>query len=168
MILERLVRGGDILENVKAKAAENYMIKYCAQQGVESKLRFNDFLSPMISDFECAYVCGKFAYIFGIELNEVEEEFVNEHTSEKMVKKVIEFKDLYPVIMERVNALTEDEISEMTAHNQNMVKLIKGYKTRGFYHSYGGAVEDEVEKPQPDEVTEIIKLGVEVASKENE
>ena len=52
------------------------MIKYCAQQGVESKLRFNDFLSPMISDFECAYVCGKFAYIFGIEPNEVEEEFV--------------------------------------------------------------------------------------------
>ena len=34
------------------------MIPFCAKQGVEQKISFEDFLSAMLSDYECAYACG--------------------------------------------------------------------------------------------------------------
>lgn len=34
------------------------MVPFCAKQGVEQKISFEDFLSAMLSDYECAYACG--------------------------------------------------------------------------------------------------------------
>ncbi len=34
------------------------MVPFCAKQGVERKISFEDFLSAMLSDYECAYACG--------------------------------------------------------------------------------------------------------------
>ena len=34
------------------------MIPFCAKQGVDRKISFDDFLSAMLSDYECAYACG--------------------------------------------------------------------------------------------------------------
>ncbi len=34
------------------------VIPFCAKQGVEQKISFEDYLSAMLSDYECAYACG--------------------------------------------------------------------------------------------------------------
>lgn len=34
------------------------MVPFCAKQGVEQKISFDDFLTAMLSDYECAYACG--------------------------------------------------------------------------------------------------------------
>ena len=44
------------------------MIPFCAKQGVERKISFGDFLSAMLSDYECAYACGMAAAKLGVSV----------------------------------------------------------------------------------------------------
>ena len=44
------------------------MVVYCAKQGVEQKISFEDFLSAMLSDYECAYACGLAARLLKLDV----------------------------------------------------------------------------------------------------
>lgn len=46
------------------------MIPFCAKQGVEQKISFGDFLSAMLSDYECAYACGLAARLLKLPVGE--------------------------------------------------------------------------------------------------
>lgn len=45
------------------------VIPFCAKQGVEQKISFEDFLSAMLSDYECAYACGLAARLLNCPVN---------------------------------------------------------------------------------------------------
>ena len=46
------------------------MIPVCAKQGVLQKISFSDFLSAMLSDYECAYACGMAAAFLNISVKD--------------------------------------------------------------------------------------------------
>lgn len=46
------------------------MVPFCAKQGVEQKISFEDFLSAMLSDYECAYACGLAARLLKLPVPE--------------------------------------------------------------------------------------------------
>ena len=46
------------------------MVPFCAKQGVEQKISFEDFLSAMLSDYECAYACGLAARLLKLSVAE--------------------------------------------------------------------------------------------------
>lgn len=46
------------------------MVPFCAKQGVEQKILFQDFLSAMLSDYECAYACGLAARLLKLSVTQ--------------------------------------------------------------------------------------------------
>ncbi len=46
------------------------MVPFCAKQGVEQKIAFEDVLSAMLSDYECAYACGLAARLLKLPVTE--------------------------------------------------------------------------------------------------
>ncbi len=93
--------------NVKG---ESVMIPYCAKQGVEQKISFEDFLSAMLSDYECAYACGLAAAKLSVEVT------VNMSLAE--VKAAVEA------------AMPSEEPEEY--RERNLYRLIKQYELKGF------------------------------------
>ena len=82
------------------------MVPFCAKQGVERKISFQDFLSAMLSDYECAYACGLAAKKLNISFER--------QTPLAEVKKMVDA------------AIPKDyQIA-------NLYKLIAGYELEGF------------------------------------
>ena len=85
---------------------EGDMVPFCAKQGVERKISFQDFLSAMLSDYECAYACGLAAKKLNISFER--------QTPLAEVKKMVDA------------AIPKDyQIA-------NLYKLIAGYELEGF------------------------------------
>lgn len=82
------------------------VIPFCAKQGVEQKISFEDFLSAMLSDYECAYACGLAARL------------LNSVVPEKI--KLSELKAL-------VEAAMPKEEESLDYRIRNLYKLIRDY-----------------------------------------
>lgn len=82
------------------------MVPFCAKQGVERKISFEDFLSAMLSDYECAYACGLAA--------------------RKLKLSVPEDMPLL-ALKARVEAAMPKERAGLEYHIRNLYKLIEDY-----------------------------------------
>lgn len=82
------------------------MVPFCAKQGVEQKISFEDFLSAMLSDYECAYACGLAA--------------------RKLKLSVAEDISL-SALKEQVEAAMPKERAALEYHVKNLYKLIEDY-----------------------------------------
>lgn len=85
------------------------MVPFCAKQGVEKKISFQDFLSAMLSDYECAYACGLAARKLGL--------------------------DIKGLSLSAAKAAVETALSDAEPHNymeKNLYQLIHGYSLKGF------------------------------------
>lgn len=87
------------------------MIPFCAKQGVDRKISFDDFLSAMLSDYECAYACGLAARKLKIK-----------EASEQM--PLADLKALVEKSMPR-------ETEGLDFHVRNLYQLIKEYTPDG-------------------------------------
>lgn len=90
---------------------EGDMVPFCAKQGVERKISFQDFLSAMLSDYECAYACGLAAKKLNISFER--------QTPLAEVKKM-------------VDAAIPKDLSDLDYQIANLYKLIAGYELEGF------------------------------------
>ncbi len=86
------------------------MILFCAKQGVERKISFSDFLSAMLSDYECAYACGLAARRLRVKL----EEGISVEQARKTVLEAI-----------------PEELSDPDYRTANLYKLIRDYEPEG-------------------------------------
>ncbi len=86
------------------------MIPDCAKQGVERKISFEDFLSAMLSDYECAYACGLAAA--------------------KLSAAVTKDMPLADVKAAVEAAMPEEEPKDY--RDRNLYQLIKNYELKGF------------------------------------
>lgn len=86
------------------------MIPFCAKQGVEQKISFEDFLSAMLSDYECAYACGLAAAKLGVE--------ITKDMPLAEIKAMVEA------------AMPEEEPKDYK--EKNLYNLIRGYELKGF------------------------------------
>lgn len=82
------------------------MVPFCAKQGVEQKISFEDFLSAMLSDYECAYACGLAA--------------------RKLKLPVAEDVSL-SALKQQVEAAMPKERETLEYHVRNLYKLIEDY-----------------------------------------
>ncbi|MDE7298258.1 MAG: DUF3837 domain-containing protein [Lachnospiraceae bacterium] len=87
------------------------MIPFCAKQGVEQKISFPDFLSAMLSDYECAYACGLAARRLGIKPGK---------------------EDSLGQLKEAVKAAIPEDLSGLDYRTANLYKLIGDYELTGF------------------------------------
>lgn len=88
------------------------MVPLCAKQGVDRKIGFEDFLSQMLSDYECAYACGLAAKVFGIE-------GVSESMPLEDIKKIVE-------------AGLPKNLDDLGFKKKNLCRLISEYTLKGF------------------------------------
>ena len=86
------------------------MIPFCAKQGVEKKISFSDFLSAMLSDYECAYACGLAARRLGIKL----EDGISVEQARKAVTEAM-----------------PGEFSGLDYRTANLYKLLRDYEPDG-------------------------------------
>lgn len=86
------------------------MIPFCAKQGVERKISFQDFLSAMLSDYECAYACGLAAAKLKVT--------ISKDMPLAEVKAAVEA------------AMPDTEPQEYK--EKNLYKLIRDYELKGF------------------------------------
>lgn len=87
------------------------MVPFCARQGVERKISFEDFLSAMLSDYECAYACGLAARKSGAEI-----------TKEIPLARAKEI----------VEAAIKNAPAPQDYRTRNLYQLIQDYTLRGF------------------------------------
>lgn len=94
------------------------MIPICAKQGVEKKISFEDFLSAMLSDYECAYACGLAARILGaavsasVPLSKVKET-VDSAIRESDAPEDYRTKNLYRMITDYTLEKAEEQPEEI-------------------------------------------------------
>ncbi|MBQ9120084.1 MAG: DUF3837 family protein [Lachnospiraceae bacterium] len=86
------------------------MIPFCAKQGVEQKISFEDFLSAMLSDYECAYACGMAAAKLGVA--------ISKEMPLTEIKAAVEA------------AMPEDKPQDY--RERNLYQLIRDYELKGF------------------------------------
>ena len=87
------------------------MVPFCAKQGVERKISFEDFLSAMLSDYECAYACGLAARRLGVCI-----------TKETPLAKA---KEMVEAAMKEASVPQDYRIT-------NLYRLIQDYTLQGF------------------------------------
>ena len=137
LIWKKVIRSGMLMNE------EKYMIIYCAKQAVERKIQFEDFLSPMISDYECAYACAKAAKILKIDIS----------------------ADISVAALKaKIDAAVEDtHRNRGTVMEENLFRLIDDYRLKGFIKSSGhDDVKEDIEhEKMPEEIPQLIKLGLE-------
>ena len=70
------------------------MVVYCAKQGVEQKISFEDFLSAMLSDYECAYACGLAARLLKLDVAQQTLSALKSLVEEALPNEMEEIKEL--------------------------------------------------------------------------
>lgn len=87
------------------------MVPFCAKQGVERKISFQDFLSAMLSDYECAYACGLAAKKLKAD--------VKRETPLAEAKAIVE-------------AAIQNAPKPQEYREENLYRLIRDYSLKGF------------------------------------
>ena len=94
------------------------MVVYCAKQGVEQKISFEDFLSAMISDYECAYACGLAARLLKLDVAQQTElsalkSLVEEALPKQMEELDFRIRNLFRLIGDYTLSGQENEMEEI-------------------------------------------------------
>ncbi len=92
------------------------MVVYCAKQGVEQKISFEDFLSAMLSDYECAYACGLAARLLKLDVAQQTELSALKSLVEEALPKQMEeldFRNLFRLFGDYTLSGQENEMEEI-------------------------------------------------------
>lgn len=93
------------------------MVVYCAKQVVEQKISFEDFLSAMLSDYECAYACGLAARLLKLDVAQQTlsalKSLVEEALPKQMEELDFRIRNLFRLIGDYTLSGQENEMEEI-------------------------------------------------------